>query len=131
MLIRPFCARLTGGFFKRTHHKVFCAFRSPRSSTCSMHEELFFFMVYFLYMKKLRVAINGFGRIGRAAFRIALTKKDLEIVAINDLTEPEVLAHLLKYDSVYRRFAGEVAADEKHIIVDGKKYPVVAEKDPA
>lgn len=79
---------------------------------------------------KLRLAINGFGRIGRAAFRVALGRKDVEIVAINDLTEPGVLAHLLKYDSVYRRFGESVSSDAKHVIVNGKKYPVVAEKDP-
>ena len=94
-------------------------------------------------MQKIRIAINGFGRIGRQAFKIALTKPDIEVVAINDLTEPAVLAHLLKYDSVYGVYGKQVEANDKHekansivysvgtLIVDGKKVPVFAEKDPA
>lgn len=83
--------------------------------------------------KKIKVAINGFGRIGRSAFKVALEKhsKNLEIVGINDLTSPAVLAHLLQYDSAYGKWTKEVSADEKNIIVDGKKYPVFAEKDPS
>ncbi|MCX7778884.1 MAG: type I glyceraldehyde-3-phosphate dehydrogenase [Patescibacteria group bacterium] len=77
-----------------------------------------------------KIAINGFGRIGRLAFRIAL-EKGLKIVAINDLTETKVLAHLLKYDSLYGRYEKEVSFDEKNLIVDGKKIKVFAEKDPA
>ena len=65
-------------------------------------------------MEKIRVAINGFGRIGRQAFKIALEKPELEVVAINDLTEPHVLAHLLKYDSVYGVYPKKVEADDKH-----------------
>lgn len=79
----------------------------------------------------LKVAINGFGRIGRAAFRVAMKHDDLEVVAINDLTENDVLAHLLKYDSAYRGFDGDVSYDDEGIIVNGKKYPVSAEKEPA
>lgn len=79
----------------------------------------------------LRIAINGFGRIGRAAFRGSMGRQDMEVVAINDLTEPKILAHLLKYDSVFRTFGHEVKADAKHLIVDGKKIPVLAEKDPS
>lgn len=82
-------------------------------------------------MKTIKVAINGFGRIGRQAFKIALEKKELEVVAINDLTSPEVLAHLLKYDTNYGRYNRAVSFDEKNVIVDGTKYPVLAEKDPA
>jgi glyceraldehyde 3-phosphate dehydrogenase len=78
-----------------------------------------------------RVAINGFGRIGRNAFRIAFERKDLEIVAINDLTETKTLAYLLKNDTAYGQYKHEVSSDEKNIIVDGKKIPVTAEKDPA
>jgi glyceraldehyde 3-phosphate dehydrogenase len=81
--------------------------------------------------KKVRVAINGFGRIGRQAFKIALEKSDIEVVAINDLTSPEVLAHLLKYDTNYGRYARTVSHDETNVIVDGVKYPVLTEKDPA
>ncbi len=81
----------------------------------------------------LKVAINGFGRIGRSAFKVAIEKhsEDLEIVAINDLTSPAVLAHLLKYDSAYGVWTPEVSADEKNIIVEQKKYPILAEKEPA
>ncbi|MDP3244785.1 MAG: type I glyceraldehyde-3-phosphate dehydrogenase [bacterium] len=79
---------------------------------------------------KLKVAINGFGRIGRCALRAGWERKNLEFVVINDLTAPSILAHLLKYDSVYRTWAHEVSADEKNLIIDGKKIPVVAEKDP-
>ncbi len=82
-------------------------------------------------MAKINLAINGFGRIGRQAFKIALEKKDLEVVAINDLTSPEVLAHLLKYDSNYGIYNKNVDFDDKHVIVDGKKIVVLAEKDPA
>lgn len=82
-------------------------------------------------MAKIKVGINGFGRIGRQAFKIALEKKELQIIAINDLTSPEVLAHLLKYDSNYGIYSRDVGFDEKHIIVDGQKVEVLAEKDPA
>lgn len=82
-------------------------------------------------MKKIKVGINGFGRIGRQAFKIALDKKEIEIVGVNDLTSPAVLAHLLKYDSNYGNFPHEISSDEANVIVDGKKYPVIAEKDPS
>jgi len=81
-------------------------------------------------MAKIKLAINGFGRIGRQAFKIALEKKDIEIVAVNDLTSPLVLAKLLKYDSNYGIYNHEVSADETNIIVDDKKIQVLAEKDP-
>lgn len=82
-----------------------------------------------------RIAINGFGRIGRVAFRILHErqkqgKSDVEVVAINDLTDPATLAHLLKYDSVHRTFAGDVRVDGNTLIVDGKPIQVYAEKDP-
>ncbi len=80
---------------------------------------------------KIKMAINGFGRIGRQAFKIALDKPELEVVGINDLTSPQVLAQLLKFDSNYGPFHREVSADETNIIIDGVKYPVSAEKDPA
>lgn len=79
---------------------------------------------------KTRVAINGFGRIGRNAFKIAFERSDIDIVAINDLTSTEVLAYLLKHDSTYGAYDKNVSFDEKHIIVDGYKIPVSAEKDP-
>lgn len=80
---------------------------------------------------KIKVGINGFGRIGRQAFKIALSKPELEVVGINDLTSPEVLAHLLKYDTNYGRFNREISFDETSVIVDGVKYPISAEKEPA
>jgi glyceraldehyde 3-phosphate dehydrogenase len=82
-------------------------------------------------MAKTRVAINGFGRIGRNAFKIAFDRNDLEIVAINDLTDTKTLAYLLKHDSNYGTYDKEVGSDEKNIIVEGSKVVVLAEKDPA
>ncbi|MFZ1685319.1 MAG: type I glyceraldehyde-3-phosphate dehydrogenase [Candidatus Zixiibacteriota bacterium] len=78
----------------------------------------------------MKVGINGFGRIGRLVLRAA-RGTDLEIVGINDITDAKTLAHLLKYDSIHRRWPGEVAVDGDNIVVDGKKIPVSAEKDPA
>ncbi|HHX39647.1 MAG TPA: type I glyceraldehyde-3-phosphate dehydrogenase [Armatimonadetes bacterium] len=81
----------------------------------------------------VRVGINGFGRIGRQVFKAIQERhaSELEVVAINDLTDAETLAHLLKYDSNYGRYPGEIRFEEKDIIVDGKKILVHAEKDPA
>ncbi len=79
----------------------------------------------------IKVGINGFGRIGRQAFKLSLDNPAIEVVGINDLTSPEVLAHLLKYDSNYGIFKHDIAFDETNIIVDGKKYPVSAEKEPS
>jgi glyceraldehyde 3-phosphate dehydrogenase len=79
----------------------------------------------------VRVGINGFGRIGRNVLRAARERSpDLEIVAVNDITTPEMLAHLLKYDSVFGRFPGTVAADTDSITVDGHVLKVLAERDP-
>ncbi len=77
-----------------------------------------------------KMAINGFGRIGRASFKIALERKGTEIVAINDLTDAETLAHLLKYDTTYGAYRYSVSAEKGAIIVDGKRYPVFSEPDP-
>ena len=82
-------------------------------------------------MSKTKIAINGFGRIGRNAFKIAFERSDLEIVAINDLTDNATLAYLLKYDSNYGTYGHEVKAEDDGIVVDGKKIKVLAEKDPA
>src|ERR1035437_7574224 len=79
----------------------------------------------------MKVAINGFGRIGRIAFRYLLEKANVEVVAINDLTANATLAHLLKYDSIHGRFNGTVTSDEESITVNGKRIKVYAEKDPA
>ncbi len=81
-------------------------------------------------MSKIRIAINGFGRIGRSAFKIAQDKKNLEVVAINDLTDSKTLAHLLKYDTAYGVYERDVSFDDGYLIVDKKKIPVLAEKDP-
>lgn len=80
----------------------------------------------------MRVAINGFGRIGRLVFRLMNEEDDLEVVAINDLTDAEQLAYLLKYDTNHRNYKiDSITNDEENIIVDGKKIRVYAEKDPA
>ncbi len=79
----------------------------------------------------IRVAINGFGRIGRNAFKIAFERDDIEVVAINDITDTKTLAHLLKHDSSYGTYALEVGHDDTGIIVKGKHIDVLAEKDPA
>ncbi len=79
----------------------------------------------------VNVAINGFGRIGRNIFRASQGNKDIEIVAVNDITDAQTLAHLLKYDSVFGEFPAEVAAGEGKLIVGGKEVKVVAKNDPA
>ncbi len=81
-------------------------------------------------MAKIKVAINGFGRIGRNVFKIALERSDIEIVGINDLTDTKTLAHLLKYDSTQGKFNGTVSHDETSVIANGVKYPVHAERSP-
>jgi glyceraldehyde 3-phosphate dehydrogenase len=82
-------------------------------------------------MKKIRVAINGFGRIGRVSFRVMQERSNIEVVAINDLTDSKTLAHLLKYDSIHGIINAEVTAEDKAIIVNGKKTIIFSEKDPA
>ncbi|OGE78309.1 MAG: type I glyceraldehyde-3-phosphate dehydrogenase [Candidatus Doudnabacteria bacterium RIFCSPHIGHO2_01_FULL_46_14] len=82
-------------------------------------------------MAKIRIAINGFGRIGRSAFKIASQSKDLEVAAINDLTDSKTLAHLLKYDTAYGIYDKDVRAEPGFLIVDKKPIPVLAEKDPS
>lgn len=78
----------------------------------------------------IRIAINGFGRIGRTALKVGWGRPDVTFVAVNDLTEPSVLAHLLKYDSVFGRWPHDVEAVEGGLLIDGELLPVVAEKDP-
>lgn len=78
----------------------------------------------------VKVGINGFGRIGRNVFRQALNNKEVEIVAINDLTDAEMLAHLLKYDSVHGKLDAEIKVENDDIIVDGQKVHVFSERDP-
>ena len=80
----------------------------------------------------IRVGINGFGRIGRLVFRRMMQEPSkFEVVGINDITTPKMLATLLKYDSIHRQYPGEVKAEEQHLVVDGKKIPVMAMKDPS
>jgi glyceraldehyde 3-phosphate dehydrogenase len=78
----------------------------------------------------IRVAINGFGRIGRNVFKLILDNKDVEVVGINDLTDPKTLTHLIKYDSVHGRFSGTVEATENSIIVNGKEIKISAIRNP-
>lgn len=82
-------------------------------------------------MTKTRVGINGFGRIGRNAFKVAFERSDMEVVAINDLTDTKTLAHLLKHDSNYGTYQHEVGFDDKGIIVKGQHIAVLAEKEPS
>ena len=79
----------------------------------------------------VKVGINGFGRIGRNVFRTALGNPDIEFVAVNDLTTPATLAHLLKYDSILGNLKNEISVDGDSIVVDGKKIKVFAERDPS
>jgi glyceraldehyde 3-phosphate dehydrogenase len=84
-----------------------------------------------LVMEKIKVAINGFGRIGRISFRVMLERLDIEVVAINDLADSRTLAHLLKYDSVHGIIKAQVTGEDNAIVVNGRKINVYAEKDPA
>jgi glyceraldehyde 3-phosphate dehydrogenase len=84
-----------------------------------------------IIMSTVKVAINGFGRIGRLVFRQIYNMKGIDVVAINDLTSPKVLAHLLKYDSAQGRFEGEVTSTENAIKVNGEEIKIYAQKDPA
>lgn len=80
---------------------------------------------------KTKIAINGFGRIGRNVFKVAYERDDIEIVALNDLTDNETLAHLLKYDSNYGAYQHSVEADEDYVVVDGNRIRTYAERDPS
>jgi glyceraldehyde 3-phosphate dehydrogenase len=79
----------------------------------------------------VKVGINGFGRIGRNVFRTSLGNPDIDVVAVNDLTTPAVLAHLLKYDSILGNLKNEISVDGDSIVIDGKKVKVFAERDPS
>lgn len=81
-------------------------------------------------MKRIKIAINGFGRIGRISTRVLLQNSNLELVAINDLADAATLAHLFKYDSIHRKYKGTVSSEDKTIIIDGNKIPVYSEKNP-
>ena len=82
-------------------------------------------------MGTIKVGINGFGRIGRLTYRALLSKPNVEVVAINDLTDANTLAHLFKYDSVHGKFPGTVVAEGEALVIDGKPIRVMAERDPA
>ncbi|MBQ9412131.1 MAG: type I glyceraldehyde-3-phosphate dehydrogenase, partial [Oscillospiraceae bacterium] len=79
----------------------------------------------------IKIGINGFGRIGRNVMRASLNHPEIEIVGVNDLCEPEYLAYMLKYDTMQGKFKGEVGSYEAGIVVNGKKIPVFAKRDPA
>ena len=82
-------------------------------------------------MANIKVGINGFGRIGRLAFRAAIQRNDIEIVGINDLIDVDYMAYMLKYDTVHGGFKGTVAVKDGHLVVNGHTIRVTAEKDPA
>lgn len=82
-------------------------------------------------MGTIKIGINGFGRIGRLVFRAAVQRDDIEVVAINDLVDPDYLAYMLKYDSIHGQFRGEIQVEDSTLIVNGKKIRITAEKDPA
>ncbi len=79
----------------------------------------------------MKIGINGFGRIGRLAFRAAIQREGVEVVGINDLVEPDYMAYMLKYDSTHGKFDGTIAVENGHLVVNGKTIRVTAEKDPA
>ena len=81
-------------------------------------------------MSSLKIGINGFGRIGRLVFRATIKRDDVDVVAINDLLDVEHLAYLLKYDSVHGKFEGTVEVEGGHLVVNGKKVRITAERDP-
>ncbi|MDO5475223.1 MAG: glyceraldehyde 3-phosphate dehydrogenase NAD-binding domain-containing protein, partial [Candidatus Saccharibacteria bacterium] len=79
----------------------------------------------------IKVAINGFGRIGRNALKILLDRRDVQVVAINDITDAKTLAHLLKHDSSYGTYDKRVSATENSLLINTREIPVYAERDPA
>jgi glyceraldehyde 3-phosphate dehydrogenase len=89
-----------------------------------------YFVVLGVFLMKINVAINGFGRIGRLFLRHAITQPNINVVAINDLVPADNLAYLMKYDSTHGRFSGTVSCDENHLYVNGHKILVVSERDP-
>ncbi len=82
-------------------------------------------------MSKIKVGINGFGRIGRLAFRAALKRNDIEIVGINDLLDVDYIAYMLKYDTIHGRFDGKIEVKDGKLIVNGQSIRITSEKDPA
>ena len=82
-------------------------------------------------METIKIGINGFGRIGRMVFRAVLNNPKVEVVAINDLVDPEYLAYMLKYDSTHGKLTNQIAVDSGNLIVDGKKIRITDKKNPA
>ncbi len=82
-------------------------------------------------MSKIKIGINGFGRIGRLVFRAAITKENIEVVGINDLLDPDYIAYMLKYDSTHGRFDGDISVEEGALVVNGKKIRITSEPNPA
>src|SRR4051812_42094838 len=82
-------------------------------------------------MAKIKIGINGFGRIGRLVFRAAVNRPNIEIVGINDLIDPDYMAYMLKYDSTHGQFSGDVSVKDGKLVVNGQAIRVTAEKDPA
>ena len=82
-------------------------------------------------MSKIKVGINGFGRIGRLVFRVLAERENVEVVGINDLVDADYLAYMLKYDSVHGAFNGEITVEGNTLIVNGQRIRITAEKDPA
>jgi len=82
-------------------------------------------------MSKIKIGINGFGRIGRFVFRVAVASENVEVVGINDLIDVNYMAYMLKYDSTHGRFKGTVSVEDGFLVVNGKKIRVTAEKNPA
>ncbi|MBQ1276443.1 MAG: type I glyceraldehyde-3-phosphate dehydrogenase, partial [Flavobacteriales bacterium] len=82
-------------------------------------------------MEKVRIGINGFGRIGRLVFRAAINRPNVQVVGINDLITPDYMAYMLKYDSVHGKFEGTVDVVDGNLVVNGNVIRVTAEKDPA
>ena len=82
-------------------------------------------------MSKTKIAINGFGRIGRLVFRVAAQNENIEVVGINDLIDVDYMAYMLKYDSTHGNFKGEVSVEEGKLVVNGKAIRVTAERNPA
>ena len=82
-------------------------------------------------MEKIKVGINGFGRIGRLVFRASIERENIQVVAINDLLDVDYMAYMLKYDSIHGQFKGDIKVEDGCLVVNGDKIRVTAEKDPA
>ena len=114
------------------HRMLHAADDLASSDSRSMFYRVLFYFWWRTQAVTIRIAINGFGRIGRLTFRNLMSRSsEFEVVAVNDLTDNAMLATLLKYDSIHGRYDGTVSYDDKHLIVNGKKIHALAEKDPS